>query len=314
MKWKGLSEDGKTITLHRFTGNFNFPHEPSNSRELGPSDSFQLQMFSNELPPVETSSSESEFALGATTDVETTGLDVKIENVIEIGIRVFKFHKKTGKIVAWVDSYSELQDPGRPLSPVIRELTGLTDEDLKGRAIDWKHVGALFDRCDIIIAHNAAFDRPFIEKELGAPTQKLWACSLKQVDWAAKGYGVRSLEILCAFHGFFADAHRALVDADVLLHLLSFEDEATSQSYFAELLNTSSRQQARLIASGAPFESKTILRDRGYRWDTLIRAWTKYMPLDHSTEEVNWLEKEVYQGPFRGQIKEIPLHQQFQAL
>ena len=119
-------------------------------------------------------------------------------------------------------SYSALQDPGFPISTETTEITGITDQDLKGQKIDWATVKSLLNASELVIAHNAGFDRPFIEKELGEKVPKVWGCSWMQVDWDEKGYGIKKLELLSAYHGFFTDAHRALNDVDALLNLLSF--------------------------------------------------------------------------------------------
>ena len=41
----------------------------------------------------------------------------------------------------------------------------------------------------LVIAHNAAFDRPFLERRLPIFAEKHWACSRFDVDWKASGIG-----------------------------------------------------------------------------------------------------------------------------
>jgi DNA polymerase III subunit epsilon len=52
------------------------------------------------------------------------------------------------------------EDPGIPLDPKITKLTGLTSSDLAGQAIDEAAAVEILSSADIIVAHNAAFDRP----------------------------------------------------------------------------------------------------------------------------------------------------------
>jgi DNA polymerase-3 subunit epsilon len=290
--WRGLSEDGQAITIRRFDGRFHIPAH---------------------VTPQWISEHASEITTGAVIDVETTGLDRKNGRVIEIALRTFRFHKPTGALVAVDSSYSGLQDPGFPLSAEITEITGLTDQDLKGKSIDWMAVKNLLDPIELVIAHNAGFDRPFVEKELNQKIFKVWACSWSQIDWDKKGYSVHKLELLSAFHGFFTDAHRALNDVDALLNLLSFKDEETGQGYLSELYINANRTQVKIIASQSPFEAKDLLKAKGYRWNSEIRSWNKVEYTDLVPTEIQWLENEIYRGKFLGKMVEIPVLDRFRA-
>ena len=290
--WKGLSEDGQTITIRRFNGQFSIP------------DFVNSQWIADH---------RTDIGVGAVVDTETTGLDFKKDRVIEIGIRTFRFQKSTGSLVSVDGSYSGLQDPGFPIPKVAAEITGLTDQDLAGQKIDWASVKSLLNPCDIVIAHNAGFDRPFIERELGEKTPNVWGCSWRQLDWDEKGYGIKKLELLSAYHGFFTDAHRALNDVDALLNLLTFTDARTGKGYLSELYLNANRSQVKVIASGAPFETKDTLKAKGYRWDPEMRAWNKVIYTDLVPKEVEWLEGEIYRGKFSGRLVAIPVTEQFRG-
>lgn len=127
----------------------------------------------------------------------------------------------------------------------------------------------------IIIAHNAGFDRPFIDRSAEVSATKVWGCSLKHVDLAAKGLTSQKLEILSIYHGFFTDAHRALSDVNALTFLLSHRDDKTGRTYFNELIENARQPFTRMFATYAPFESKDLLKRRGYSWDTAQRVWIK---------------------------------------
>ncbi len=47
-------------------------------------------------------------------DLETMGMDPKVNEIIEIGLLSFSFTNGEG-IINLVNSYNELQDPGKPL-------------------------------------------------------------------------------------------------------------------------------------------------------------------------------------------------------
>ena len=191
--------------------------------------------------------------VGIVLDVETTGLDRQSDRVIEMGLREFEFNRLTGEVIALGASYNGLEDPGQPISAEITALTGITNEMVSGQSIDWAAVRFAIARAQVIVAHNASFDRPFIERALGGESPKIWACSLKQIDWKAKGYPSSKLEILNIYHGFFTGAHRALNDADALLRLLTLPDEKTGQPYLSELLANARRPLVHVSAHRRPF-------------------------------------------------------------
>lgn len=237
-------------------------------------------------------------------DTETTGLDKAADTVVEIGIRPFEFDADTGEILAVRPAFVALQDPGRPLSGEIAALTGLTDADLAGRSIDWPAVGTLLDAAEVVVAHNAAFDRPFVDRGLVGGTRRVWACSASQLEWDAPS---RSQEVLCAWHGFFClEAHRALSDADALLQLLD-----TSRR-LPELYRTAREPSYRLRALGAPFEAKDALKARGYRWDPQERCWWTELASHGATQdEMQWAADAVYGGRFRGDVQKQEPWQRF---
>ncbi|MDR3606931.1 MAG: 3'-5' exonuclease [Oligoflexia bacterium] len=294
--WRGYSEvstSGDTVTLKRFQG---APVPP------------------DYYTPDWLKAHAREIALAAVLDVETSGLNPDEDKIIEIGITLFKYHRETGEYLAEQETYSGLQDPGFPLSAEIKALTGLTDEALKGERIDWLAVERLLAVAEVVIAHNAGFDRGFVEKCVPAVAGgKLWACSLKQIDWPGKGFGVQKLEILGLYHGFFTDSHRALNDAQALLHLIQMRDADTGAPYLKELLTNARRPFVKLSALYSPFESKDILKQRRYRWDPTQKTWYKQIYQDALPAELKWLESMVYKGPFRGRTDEIPLTENFRS-
>ncbi|MGZ3771656.1 MAG: exonuclease domain-containing protein, partial [Bdellovibrio sp.] len=175
-RWIGKSADGKTVTLSRLEG---CPVQPPSY--------VTKDWIKNNHDLVRT---------GAVLDVETTGLNQSEDTIIEIGLRQFIFNRNTGEVLAAGPSYCSFQDPGRPLTPLITEITGITDDMVQGQQIDWSAVNGLLEGASVIIAHNARFDRPFIDKQSKISTDKIWACSVKQIDWSSKGFTSAKLELL----------------------------------------------------------------------------------------------------------------------
>lgn len=95
-------------------------------------------------------------------DTETTGIDPTRHSVIELAAARVAI-AKDGSVCALQILRTGMRDPGTPLSPTIRSLTGLSDADLKGRNIDPESLVAFLAQANGVIAFNAAFDRPHVE-------------------------------------------------------------------------------------------------------------------------------------------------------
>lgn len=113
-------------------------------------------------------------------DVETTGLDPTRDRIIEFCGVPFEYERESGRILEVGPAESLLEDPGRPIPAEISRLTGITDEMVAGKTIDEAAVARLAAGAGLIIAHNAAFDRPFVDRRLAAFKDKAWACSRRK--------------------------------------------------------------------------------------------------------------------------------------
>ena len=187
----------------------------------------------------------------------------------------------------------------------IIRLTGITDTDVKGQHIDWSRVDALLKDTEFIIAHNAAFDRPFVDAKSSVSQKKIWACSFSQVNWAKRNFPSRKLENLSIYHGFFASSHRALEDADATLFLLCQTDFSERHSYLKELLENAQKPMARVIAKGADFSVKDRLKNREYRWDPEMRFWHRTIASEDVERECKWMEANIYKEAFQGVVQEL---------
>ena len=92
-----------------------------------------------------------------------------------MGIVAFEYNPVTAEIIRVVGRYSGFEDPGYPLSDEVREITGITDDMVAGQAFDDDQVNALAQQATLVIAHNAAFDRPFVEKRFPVFAELAWA-------------------------------------------------------------------------------------------------------------------------------------------
>jgi DNA polymerase-3 subunit epsilon len=246
----------------------------------------------DDLPPLDF---PYDYPLGLAVDVETEELDPRSNQIIELAARQFHWNSDfeivaVGPLVSW------RQDPGRPLSEKIKKLTGLTDEDLAGCAIDLHALQNMILAADFIVAHNAGFDRPFLQRLLPQPFN--WLCTLADVDWAAHAFDVKTLTGLLNQFGWFSDqrAHRAGADVDALIGLLR-QRLPSGPTVLAEAFSRGAQTTWRFDAVGSPFEKKGLLRDRGYRWDPVKKVWSREVPTEDHDAELAWLTAEVYSDP-----------------
>jgi len=150
----------------------------------------------------------------------------------------------------------------------------------------------------LVVAHNAAFDRPFCEPLWPEFASKAWACSLKEVDWAGEGFEGGRLCHIAAAYGFFFDAHRAEEDCYAGVEILTRDLPRSGRPVFAALLESARTPRLRVRAEGAPYGSRLLLKSRGYRWDASGKggpsAWCAEVAEDALDGEVEFLRREVY--------------------
>ncbi len=155
-------------------------------------------------------------------DTETTGLEWdKDDRIIELGAVELINHVPSGK------TFQTYINPGRPVSEATIQITGITDDDLvdKPGFEDPSIVDAFLEFIGdaTLVAHNAKFDRGFLNMELqrcGKPIipEERW---VDTVAIARKKYpgAPASLDALCKRFDINSDArtfHGALLDSQLL--------------------------------------------------------------------------------------------------
>lgn len=232
---------------------------------------------------------------GVVLDTETTGFDAHNDRVIELGMLVFEFDPITGIVYRVLDVFDELEDPGFPIPPVTTAVHHITDEMVQGCRIDDARVASLMQDVSVVIAHNAAFDRPFVEARWPLFEHLNWACSIKDIDWREEGFGSAKLEYLLSTQGYFYEAHRAEADCWALLALLNHILPQSQRTALLALLETLNQAQQKVYAVGSPFETKDMLKARNYRWSAELRCWSRLVSgAQELQEELSWLKRKVY--------------------
>lgn len=151
-------------------------------------------------------------------DTETTGLSWATGDIIEFAaIRV-----RDGKPV---ETFQTLINPGYDLSPFTEDLTGITDEMLRGAPTTEEAIPLIFDFLsdDIVMAHNAHFDVNFLydtAASCGLTFQNDFVDTLRLAIRAFPEMKHRKLHNLVSkfkINVSGLDSHRALDDCKALL-------------------------------------------------------------------------------------------------
>ncbi|WP_234902034.1 3'-5' exonuclease [Agrobacterium rubi] len=254
----------------------------------------------------------SEVRRGVFVDVETTGLDPDRDEIIELAMVPFTYGLD-GRIFCIHDAFQGFSQPKQPIPPEVTALTGITDEMVAGRTIDVAQAEEFVESAALIVAHNAAFDRRFIEHLSPVFIGKPWACSMTQIDWTSAGFEGTKLAYLAMGAGFFYDRHRAVNDCLAAIELLASRQQKSNTPFMAQLLERARTPTWRIWAEGAPYEVKDVLKARGYRWngEGKPRAWYTDVD-DHARKsELDFLRAEIYRREAAPSTTKITAYERF---
>ncbi len=165
-------------------------------------------------------------------DVETTGLDPHFDEVVELAIVLFSYCPES--ITGIVDTYSGLREPRVPISLEAYGAHGLSEQELKGKRLDYTIIETMLKQADFLVSHNAEFDRSFTSAIFPGVNEKHWYCSMSGINWS----GGKSLQKLLSVNSIDpGKAHRALYDAQAVINLLSHRANS-GRTYFAEMVRS----------------------------------------------------------------------------
>ncbi len=145
-------------------------------------------------------------------DVETTGLSVEENCLIEIGA----LKVRNGAVA---QRFATFIRPEEVISSKITEITGITEEMCEDAPCIDTVIEKFVDFCedDVLIGHNVMFDFRFVRKyaaRLGLPFEKQGIDTLKIARTVCTGVVSKSLGSLCDYyHIVNSSAHRAYHDA-----------------------------------------------------------------------------------------------------
>lgn len=197
-------------------------------------------------------------------DTETTGLNwARDDRIIELGAVEMINHIPTG------NTFRQLINPGRPVSEDTVRITGITDDMLADKPTfdDPSIMQAFLDFVGdgILVAHNAKFDRGFLNAELARYGRDIipedrWVDTLEIAKKKFPG-APANLDALCRRFDISLDErtyHGALLDSQLLamvyLELLggrarSFDFDTASGRSSGAVISQKARQRPKPLAS-----------------------------------------------------------------
>ena len=235
-------------------------------------------------------------------DVETTGLGHEHDDVIELAALPFTY-TLDGRVVEVLHDEAQVhrQDPGRPLPAEITHLTGLTDDDLRGERIDVEAVTALIERCGLVVRAQRRL-RPCFRREGPAPPRAENPGRAVARRFPGRRRVSRARPCIACSAPSASTPRTATARSRTARPGCGSSRNASpcpGVTVLAALRERALAPTERLWARKAPFESKDLLRARGYRWmphmrEAIERSWWTELAPDKLEAELEWLGANVY--------------------
>ncbi|TSA10003.1 MAG: hypothetical protein D4R79_12460 [Comamonadaceae bacterium] len=211
----------------------------------------------------------------AVVDVETTGLDPVEHELIGLSVVCVEVDRVTGALLKIVNSYSGHREPTRPIPPDLREIIGVCAADLTGQRLDIARIDQVLDGCELVLAHNAAFDRAFLAPHVPALDQFKWACSLRDIEWFVTEQQTKaSIDHLLSVYKLTVSSGTPADDCRALIEILGRPLPVSGHTGFAALLASARSPQYRFWVPNPGVESGHALMALGFKFDPEANAWS----------------------------------------
>lgn len=153
-------------------------------------------------------------------DTETTGYEAEVDEVIGIGLLCLRVEVSSGAPQELVGNCFQWREPVS-MSKEVEAIVGIRKAELRGLRFDGHVIDQVLSLTDLVVAHNAAFERPFLERVIPAFADIPWACSLEEVGWREEGLPQASIDFLLSRHGMPPSGGRPEDDCRALAYLLA---------------------------------------------------------------------------------------------
>ena len=200
-------------------------------------------------------------------DTETTGLDIENDYCLEVGSILF--HVKSRSVLAQQSFLLPVEkNNAENINKIPAEITRLPQPIFE--AI--KYFESLIKVSDVIVAHNAEFDKKWFGLDKLPQIDKPWICSMDDILWPAdRQLKIRpSVRDLALSYGVPVwNAHRALTDCIYLAEVFKRCTEL-------EQLLMRAQEPKVLVRADISYEQRHLAKNAGFRWNDPIKgAWSR---------------------------------------
>lgn len=200
-------------------------------------------------------------------DTETTSSEPPpAGDIVEVAVALYDL-----KHTQVVDCFSTLI---RCSHNEAESVNGIPPAMLKNAPEPEKVWPRVFDRAeiaDIVIAHNAEFDRQYVPD-----LKKPWVCSCNDIEWPGQRIGGSLAGLALGLGLGVASAHRAMTDVDTLCRILS---RVAEKHDLDALLRYGMRPKATFHAL-VSYNNRFIAKEHGFRWDGEKSVWWRRMAVE----------------------------------
>ena len=200
-------------------------------------------------------------------DTETTGLDPQLDHCLEVGVILFDVPSR--QVLA---QHSFLLPVEANAAEAINRIPAAATNLPQPWRPALSYLQSLLDTADVLVAHNAAFDRQWFGRGHLPATDKPWLCSMEEMRWPAERLlrsrpSVRDLAL--AYEIPVWAAHRALTDCIYLAEVFRRCDEL-------EQLVERGLEPRQLMRAQVSYDDRHLARDAGFRWNEPVKgAWAR---------------------------------------
>lgn len=152
-----------------------------------------------------------------------------------------------------------------------------------------------YTQSDYIVAHNAEFDRTFIQRDFPDLPVKPWICSFRDLTFPRQGRSQRLAHLAVDHDIPVIDAHRALGDVSLLVSLLKTFKRRGELAEKIEAVRNMRENGHYYIARGyTTKDTQTRLKDCGFKWDFRLKTFGKWC-LPEEAKSITYVQLEA--GP-----------------
>lgn len=196
-------------------------------------------------------------------DTEATGLSPATDSLCEVGAILFSVpHRAVIQQVSFLLPIDA--NPVEHINGISPELSRLVDPRQARQLLV-----AMAAEADAFLAHNAEFDRQWIEPLLPPILRSLpWICTCEGIRWPGLRLNPSLTDLALAYGVPVWAAHRALTDCTYLAQVLA-RDPLLEEHLLQGL------EPRRLVVAQVSYDQREQAKAAGFRWDPAARQWSR---------------------------------------